>query len=47
VSFTYNGTTTNVLFDADGSAGGVSSATSLASLLNVHLTSADTTSFIV
>jgi Ca2+-binding RTX toxin-like protein len=46
VSFTYSGTTTNVLFDADGTLGG-GSTTALASLLNVNLTSADTTSFIV
>ncbi|HEV8392350.1 MAG TPA: M10 family metallopeptidase [Dongiaceae bacterium] len=45
VSFTYNGTTTNVLFDADGAGG--SSATALASLLNVHLTNLDGASFIV
>jgi Ca2+-binding RTX toxin-like protein len=46
VSFGYSGTTTNILFDADGTGSG-STATTLASLLNVHLTSADSASFIV
>jgi Ca2+-binding RTX toxin-like protein len=46
VSFSQNGTTTNILFDADG-AGLVSSAVVLASLLNANLTSLDSGSFIV
>jgi Ca2+-binding RTX toxin-like protein len=46
VSFTYSGTTTNVFVDADGLDAGFT-AMSLASLLNVNLTSADEASFIV
>jgi serralysin len=46
VAFTYDKTTTNIWFDADGTAGG-GSASSLASLLNVNLTNADSASFIV
>ena len=46
VAFTYDKTTTNIWFDADGTAGG-GSALSLASFQNVNLTSADSSSFIV
>jgi Ca2+-binding RTX toxin-like protein len=46
VTFTYDKTTTNIWFDSDGTAGG-GAASSLASLLNVNLTSADSSSFIV
>jgi Ca2+-binding RTX toxin-like protein len=49
LSFVYSGTggtTTNLWFDADGSAGAVASAIALASV-NVHLTNTDTSSFIV
>jgi Ca2+-binding RTX toxin-like protein len=48
VSFTYanNNTTTNVMFDQDGSGIGFT-ATTLASLSNVHLTAADIGNFIV
>jgi Ca2+-binding RTX toxin-like protein len=46
VTFAYNTTTTNVLFDADGTLG-AGGATTLAAMLNVHLTNADTSSFIV
>ena len=46
VSFTQAGTTTNLMFDADGTLG-VAAATTLASVLNANLTSADSGSFIV
>ncbi|HKP23644.1 MAG TPA: type I secretion C-terminal target domain-containing protein, partial [Dongiaceae bacterium] len=46
VAFTYDKTTTNIWFDADGSAG-VGAGSSLASVLNANLTSADSASFIV
>ena len=46
VTFTYDKTTTNIWFDADGTAGG-GTALSLASLLSVNLTSTDSASFIV
>jgi hypothetical protein len=46
VTFTHGVTTTNVPVDADG-LGGVFNATTLAILLNVNLTSADSASFIV
>jgi Ca2+-binding RTX toxin-like protein len=46
VTFSQNGTTTNILFDADG-AGLISSAVTLTSLLNANLTSTDSGNFIV
>jgi Ca2+-binding RTX toxin-like protein len=45
VSFSYTGTTTNVLFDADGR--GSNAATTLASLLNVNLATLDIGNFTV